>query len=292
MPNHPLAEVFGFPTDNLTADADRHRRDRLCPFGNVVPNCTKTSLENPLGVCSVHSASGETVITCPVRFQEGWRIASDAAGFFFPPGAAWTSLTEVRLKDSVGKSAGNIDVVLLSYDALGRIIDYGALEVQAVYISGNISTPFQHYMEDPHTRADMDWRGQRNYPRPDYLSSSRKRLAPQLIFKGGILNGWGRKIAAALNTGFYNTLPVLDEVDPAEADLAFFVYDLVLDAAQNRYVLTLNKTVYTKFEPTLIKMTRSEAGEETLFLGQMQKQLDKRLNNANAPEAITPNPEF
>ena len=61
---------------------------------------------------------------------------------------------------------------------------------------------------------------------------------------------------------------------------------------QNRYVLTLNKRVYTKFEPTLIKMTRSEAGEEALFLGQMQKQLDKRLNNANAPEAITPNPEF
>ncbi len=292
MPNHPLAEVFGYPPDNLTADADRHRRDRLCPFGNSVPNCTKTSIENPLGVCSVHGAGGETVITCPVRFQEGWRIASDAAGFFFPPGTAWTSLTEVRLKDSVGKSAGNIDIVLLSYDALGRITDYGALEVQAVYISGNISTPFQHYMEDPHAHADMDWRGQRNYPRPDYLSSSRKRLAPQLIFKGGILNGWGRKMAAALNTGFYNTLPVLDEVDPKDADLAFFVYDLVLDAVQNRYVLTLNKTVYTKFEPTLLKMTRSEAGEEALFLGQMQKQLDKRLNNANALEAITPNPEF
>ncbi len=87
-------------------------------------------------------------------------------------------------------------------------------------------------------------------------------------------------------------MPALDEVDPTEADLAFFVYDLVLDATQNRYVLTLNKTLYTKFEPTLIKMTRSEAGEETLFLGQMQKQLDKRLNNANAPEAITPSPEF
>ena len=292
LANHPLAEVFGFPTDNLTEDADRHRRDRLCPFGNAVPNCTKTSIENPLGVCSVHSVGGETVITCPVRFREGWRIASDAAGFFFPPGAAWTSLTEVRLKDSVGKSAGNIDIVLLSYDTLGRIVDYGALEVQAVYISGNISTPFQHYMEDPHERVNMDWRGQRNYPRPDYLSSSRKRLAPQLIFKGGILNGWGRKMAAALNTGFYNTLPALDEVDPADADLAFFVYDLVLNPVQDRYVLTLNKTVYTKFEPTLLKMTRSEAGEEKLFLGQMQKKLDKRLNNASDLEAITPNPEF
>ncbi len=243
-------------------------------------------------MCSVLSGSGEAIITCPVRFQEGWRIASDAAAFFFPPGAAWTSLTGVRLQDSAGKSAGNIDVVLLSYDALGRIIDYGALEVQAVYISGNVSTPFQHYMEDPAGRADMDWRGQRNCPRPDYLSSSRKRLAPQLIFKGGILNGWGRKMAVALNTGFYQTLPALDEVDPAEADLALFIYDLVLDAAQNRYMLTLHKTVYTKFEFALVKITRSEAGEEALFLGQLQKQLDKRLNSAIAPDAITPDPEF
>ena len=240
MPDHPLAEVFGFPTDNLTDEADRHRQNRLCPFGNAVPNCTKTSIENPLGVCSVFEAGGGAVITCPVRFQQGWRIASDAAAFFFPPNTAWTSLTEVRLKDSAGKSAGNIDVVLLSYDALGRITDYGSLEVQAVYISGNVSTPFKHYMEDPHTRADMDWRGQRNYPRPDYLSSSRKRLAPQLIFKGGILNGWGRKMAVALNTGFYETLPALEEVSQADADLAWFVYDLALDPAQNRYALTGN----------------------------------------------------
>ena len=126
-------------------------------------------------------------------------------------------------------------------------------------------------MEDPHTRADMDWRGQRNYPRPDYLSSSRKRLAPQLIFKGGILNAWGRKMAVALNNGFYETLPKLDEVDKAEADLALFVYDLVLDPAQNRYALTLHKTLYTQFEPALLKITRSEAGEEALFLGQLQK---------------------
>ena len=292
MPNHPLAEVFGFPINNLTDDADRHRQNRLCPFGNAVPNCTKNSIENPLGVCSVFGTGGEVVITCPVRFQQGWRIASDAAAFFFPPNAAWTSLTEVRLKDSVGKSAGNIDVVLLSYDSLGRITDYGCLEVQAVYISGNVSTPFKHYMEDPHAHADMDWRGQRNYPRPDYLSSSRKRLAPQLIFKGGILNGWGRKMAVALNTGFYKTLPALDEVAKADADLALFIYDLVMDPAQNRYVLTLDRTVYTKFDTALIKITRSEAGQEALFLGQLQKQLDRRLNNVTAPDAITPDPDF
>ncbi len=279
MPNHPLAEGFGFPTDNLSPDADRVRSNRLCPFNNTSPNCTKSSVENPLGVCSVFGTGGEVAITCPVRFRQDWRIATDAAEFFFPPDAAWTSLTEVQLNDRAGKSAGNIDVVLISYDKLGRVVDYGALEVQAVYISGNVRTPFEHYMEDPLTRFDMDWKRQRNYPRPDYLSSSRKRLAPQLIFKGGILNSWQRKMAVALHRGFYNTLPKLEEVDKADADMAWLIYDTLHDAMQNRYQLARHKIIYTKFEAALLKITRSEAGDEGAFMGQLQAQLNRRLNS-------------
>ena len=47
-------------------------------------------------------------------------------------------MTEVRLNDANGKSAGNIDVVPVSYDNDGKVLDFGALEVQAVYISGNV----------------------------------------------------------------------------------------------------------------------------------------------------------
>ncbi|HZP82118.1 MAG TPA: NotI family restriction endonuclease [Chthonomonadaceae bacterium] len=282
MTTHPLAEVFGFPTDNLTPEAERYRNNRLCPFNNTSPNCTKSSAENPLGVCSVFGAGDQVIVTCPVRFREEWRIATDAAEFFFPSGARWTALTEVQLSDRAGKSAGNIDVVLLSYDPIGRILDYGALEVQAVYISGNVRTPFEHYMEDPAARANMDWRKQRNYPRPDYLSSSRKRLAPQLIYKGGILNAWNRKMAVALNTSFYNTLPALEEVERTEADIAWLIYDLQLDTAQNRYRLTHHKTAYTRFEPALLRITRSEAGDESLFVKQLQTQLNRRLGNGEA----------
>lgn len=35
MPNHPLAEVFSFPTDNLSPEADRYRNNRLCPVHNT-----------------------------------------------------------------------------------------------------------------------------------------------------------------------------------------------------------------------------------------------------------------
>ena len=181
---HPLAEVFGYAANDMSANANRHRTKRLCPFNNKVPNCTKDKAQDPLGVCSVFHED-DVVITCPIRFRQNWLIADDAADFFFPPDANWTTLTEVRLKDAEGGSAGNIDIVMCAYDKAGKVYDFGALEVQAVYISGNVRNPFAHYMEAPAKRSSMDWTTEENYPRPDYLSSSRKRLAPQLIFKGG-----------------------------------------------------------------------------------------------------------
>ena len=42
-------------------------------------------------------------------------------GFFFKEGVQWSSLTEVRLNDAYGKSAGNIDVVLVAYDEKGKV---------------------------------------------------------------------------------------------------------------------------------------------------------------------------
>ena len=128
MPNQPLAEVFGFPCNNLTKNAARYRKLKLCPFQNKVPNCTKDKADNPLGVCSVFHGNN-VAITCPIRFRQDWLIAEDAAMFFFPEGTSWTSLTEVRLNDKNGNTAGNIDVVLVAYDAGGKVTDFGALEI-------------------------------------------------------------------------------------------------------------------------------------------------------------------
>ncbi len=277
----PLAEVFGFPPGNLSAHAMRYRKNKLCPFNNRVPNCTKDKADNPLGVCSI-LGSESIAITCPVRFREEWLIAEDAAAFFFPEGDDWTSLSEVRLHEKNGKVAGNIDVVLVSYDKAGRLLTFGALEVQGVYISGNIRRPFEHYMKDPVSGALMDWRGQANYPRPDYLSSSRKRLAPQLMFKGGILNAWEKKIAVALDRGFFETLPKMNSVDPDTADIAWLVYDLEL--RENRYCLSRHKIVYTTFETSLGQITRPEVGDQAKFVQELQSKLDEKLESENAPE--------
>lgn len=284
-PKHPLAEVFGYLTTDHSALATLGRKNRLCPFNNRVPNCTKDKAKNPLGVCSIHH-NGAPTITCPVRFRENWIITSDAADFFFGDNALWSSLTEVRLPDGQDKSAGNIDVVLVAYDKHEKIIDFGALEVQAVYISGNVREPFEYFINSPKDNQAMDWSDQPNYPRPDYLSSSRKRLAPQLLFKGGILNAWGKKSAIALNKAFFDTLPKLKHVPKQQANVGWFIYDLVLDSVSKRYQLTKVNEVFTQFDESLQKITTPVPGDVKKFLGALQEKLDEKLESAPTTKSI------
>jgi hypothetical protein len=54
MPEHPLAEVFGHPTNDFSQHAVRCRKNKLYPFNNKIPNCTKDKAKDPLGVCSIN----------------------------------------------------------------------------------------------------------------------------------------------------------------------------------------------------------------------------------------------
>jgi hypothetical protein len=285
----PLAEVFGHLIADHSEKADRYRSLRLCPFNNKVPNCTKDKAKDPLGVCSIYH-EGQPVITCPIRFREDWVITDDAASFFFRKGTTWSSLTEVRLNDSKGKSAGKIDLVLVAYGADGKVYDFGALEIQAVYISGNVRDPFAYFMKDPKAGASMDWSNQPNYPRPDYLSSSRKRLAPQLLFKGGILHGWKKKIAVALNRSFFDTLPNLKRVSKSKADIAWLIYDLELikdrREGAGRYSLKRVDEVFTEFEPALVSITTPLPGKIEDFIRLLQEKLDEHLETPPVTKTI------
>lgn len=272
--NQPLAEVFGFPIENETERAKRYRKNKLCPYNNIVSNCTKNSIEFPLGVCSLNH-KGKPVVICPIRFREDWIIISDVASFIFNNKATWTHVGEVRLKDKHGKSAGNIDYVLVSYDSKGRVLDFGSLEVQSVYISGNLTGPFTAYLEKPH--APFIWTQAFKYPKPDYLSSSRKRLIPQIIAKGSILKQWNKKQAVALQSAFYNTLPSLPECAKLESDFAFFLYDLIPDKKTKTLSLKLQKVVYTKFTDALEQIAKFEAGPISEFTELLQKKLDTKL---------------
>ena len=218
--------------------------------------------------------NNKPVIICPVRFREDWKIMSDAAIFIFEEKNTWTHLGEIKLKDKLGKAAGNIDYVLVAYDDKGRILDFGSLEVQSVYISGNLTGPFNAYLENP--MPDFQWQHALKYPKPDYLSSSRKRLIPQIIAKGSILKQWNKKQAVAMQTTFYNTLPPLPVVNQSFADFAFFLYDLEPVKNETHLELTLKKIIYTKFEAVLEQIAGFEAGSLIDFTQQLQKKLDTK----------------
>jgi len=286
---HPLAEVFGHLTSDHSEKAGRYRSRRLCPFNNKVPNCTKDKAKKPLGVCSIYHED-HPVITCPIRFREDWIITDDAASFLFKEKTNWSTLTEVRLNDSLGKSAGNIDVVLVAYDDNGKVYDFGALEIQAVYISGNVREPFEYFMDDPVNRASMNWSKEPNYPRPDYLSSSRKRLVPQLLFKGGILHSWQKKIAVALNKSFFSTLPKLKRVSKSKADIAWLIYDLELTTGKGqeseRYTLKKVDEVFTEFEPALLSITTPTPGKVEDFINLLQEKLDDQIETPPVNKTI------
>lgn len=252
------------------------------PYNNKVPSCTKDSIIDPLGVCSIFHGDGLAVI-CPVRLRQEWIIAEQAADFFFPRGTQWTTLLEVRLKDKQNKSAGNIDVVLVAYDGNGAVTDFGSLEVQTVYISGNLRrTFFQPLMKDREEYLTLNWeQSRKKNPGPDYLSSSRKRLAPQLIFKGGILKAWNRRQAVAVHSAFYETLPDLPEVSKDAADIAWLIYDLIFDPKQSRYNLALTRIVYTEFRSALDAITISTPGPIEDFIANLQTKLDAKLEGAS-----------
>lgn len=278
--NNPLAEVFGFPIINQSDKANRYRSKKLCPFNNKVPNCNKDKANDPLGVCSVHH-NGNAVITCPTRFREDWIIIENAARFAFKEDVKWTSLSEIKLLDKNGQSAGNIDFVLVAYDNNGQIIDFASLEVQGVYISGNLRNPFNEYMKHPSTT--FNWNLKYNSPKPDYLSSSRKRLIPQMLYKGGIFHTWRKKQTVALQRSFFETLPELPTVSKENADIAWFLYDLVLNQVNKTYELKLSQTIYTEFSPALEKVTTPQPGRIDDFIHILQDKLDEHLDT-NAPD--------
>ena len=273
--NNPIAEVFGFPITNQGEDAAYYRENRLCPFHNRFPNCTKDKADDPLGVCSIFHGQNK-VITCPTRFREEWKILHNAAKFVWPKGTKWTSLPEIKLVDGNGQSAGNVDYVIVSHDENGRITDFASIEVQGVYISGNLRNPFQEYMKAP--SAEFEWNG-RNFPHPDYLSSSRKRLIPQMLYKGGIFKAWNKKQCVVLQKSFFDTLPKLPQTTKDKADIAWFLYDLEYSEADGRNCLVLVDTVYTEFQAALEQVIYPKPGKMPDFLALLQGKLDERISN-------------
>lgn len=277
MASQPLCEVFGYPIGDFSDEAICHREEKLCPYNNSSRFCTKDKKDNPLGVCSMWY-EGRPVIICPIRFRQDWRVVSDTAPFLLR-NSSGKFVTEATIKDANKESAGHIDVVVLETGPDHRIIDFGALEIQAVYITGNVRNPFAFYYENPSARFADPWNGA-NAPHPDWLSSV-KRLVRQLTVKGTIIRAWDKKIAVVVESQFYNTLTLLNDIaeyHPEEADMAWFLYSLVSNPQNGRFELELERKVYLRFVDVQEKLSKINPGDITDFTTVLENKYQRKYN--------------
>ena len=222
-----------------------------CPFKDGNPPCSKRG-----GVCSlqryqesptdrVGEPEGAPVITCPSRFEQEnllLKWLADIVGFDVVSTYIAREVPFMKGR-TTSKAAGMLDMVLVS-DGHDHFQWYG-LEIQAVYFSGE-------GMNSEYLRLRNDVELLPLFPdkvrRPDWRSSSAKRLMPQLQIKGPTLRRWGTKIAVAVDRPFFNAIggPSSNPShDLNEGEVLWLVPELVADGQLQRghwEVLTLESS--------------------------------------------------
>ena len=285
MSRYGIAEWYGHDLLDLStaerqahADAALNRRDRPCPY-RAGP-CNKTG-----GVCSMRqyddtqgritSVAGPTVIMCPSRFEQD-RVLIDWLTEIVGFGEDAMLAREVPfMVGSTGKPAGKIDLVVATEK---HELRWFGLEIQAVYFSGP-------GMDDEFVQLVHDSGTQPLYPtgvrRPDWRSSSAKRLAPQLQVKVPTLRRWGSKIAVAVDRPFFDSIggPSATPSHDLDAGDVIWLVPEVVDGQLTRShweVLTLEDSCDKLLAATPIPRAEFE------------QQLRDRLQPISPPDATWP----
>jgi len=223
MARYGIAEWFGIPCASMSA-AERKAMARAalgeasppsCPFQAGTPACRKRG-----GVCSIREGEGTPVTVCPQRFSAGNLLPkwlAEIAGF---PEVYLASEVPFMRSPSTGRAAGRIDLVVARDGAASA---WFGLEVQAVYFSGDaMDSEFRLILnhDGEHLPAPTGTR------RPDWRSSSAKRLMPQLQVKGPTLRRWGTKLAVAVDLPFFEAIggPAISQsTDPNDGDIIWMI---------------------------------------------------------------------
>lgn len=184
----------------------------VCPFQPGNPQCKKKG-----GVCSIQTYRkpptqnsnrlglrvDPPVITCPRRFDQDSLIPKWLAQVVGFDRDKFFLAREVPFMHSpeTGRSAGRIDLVLA--DNKSDQMRWFGLEIQAVYFSGRgMGVEFERLAQDTGRRPPVPV----NNRRPDWRSSSAKRLMPQLQVKAPTLRRWGTKLAVAVDMPFFEAI--------------------------------------------------------------------------------------
>lgn len=276
-----IAEIFGYGVDNQTEEAWESRRAKRCPFRNNP--CTKSSKADPIGICSL-SDGGEAASLCPVRFVERDVIFTDAARLAFGEHVRFGIFPEVRIlrieaETGVKKDRkiGKVDYLLGKIEN-GAVVDFAALEVQAVYFSGNeIRTPLRYYME----KQTLDLANSDR--RPDFRSSAQKRLVPQLQLKVPVFRRWAKKFFVVVDTQFFGNLPQFPATTRSNSEVTWLSYPIARSG--NDYALGDVNIVYSEWDEIRNALREGTPPEPDEIVAELQAKLERRRNPARVLES-------
>ena len=218
MPRYGIAEWYGYDLLTMAPEERRNLAEVALGSSSTTPVCPFQQNNRPCnkrgGVCSLriyeHDGQGSVQNTdaaplalCPSRFEQDnllLKWLGDIVGF---PDGQISIAREIPFMESLqdNKPAGKIDLIVAK-DVNDRLEWYG-LEIQAVYFSGKGMTSEFEALRDNNSLPPP-------YPnevrRPDWRSSSAKRLMPQLEVKVPTLRRWGSKMAVAVDRPFFDSV--------------------------------------------------------------------------------------
>jgi len=237
-----FGEIFCNAVDSTMVKNPEIRKRKHCLFRGTA--CTKGSVTDPLGICSLTDGISLTTI-CPYRFQEGNRLFRDAATLAFGSGKRVTAVPELRIlrvPEEPRKRIGKVDFVLGLQGPKGGITDFCAVEVQSVYVSGMSMRPhFNKYLATG-VLSDEARR------RPDFRSSAQKRLMPQLDLKVPVFRRWGKKFFVAVDESFFQSLPRFRETNAFEnSEVTWLVYPFSRKGVGDSYQMGEPRVVFTEW---------------------------------------------
>ena len=213
-----IAEWYGLPFLELLPVARNHLATKAlqddadvpaCPFQKNRPPCRKKG-----GICSIRqyrqgaggrmgSPVGDPVIVCPARFEQKQVLVSwlaEIVGFPLNEGKVAREVPFMH-GTSTNKPAGKIDLVVARM--LNSELKWYGLEIQAVYFSGlGMRSEFEGLRQDGEVLPPFP----NAIRRPDWRSSSAKRLMPQLQIKVPTLRRWASKLSVSVDRPFYESI--------------------------------------------------------------------------------------
>lgn len=287
--DYPIAEVFGYAPDAVTAAAVEGRERCWCPFRDKP--CTKLLSAAETGICSIrYRAAG---------FEQGiWAVCANrlsGAPFdhvlsthFGRDASTSTLVTEVRIEEPRVTFDG---VGLRELD--GDDIDFIGIEAQTIDTrGGSLKLLWQSYVEGrPH-----EWRSY--YPkRPAFgvnTANVWKRLLPQVMNKGRLYKGWQSKLYVVLQDAVFQfisrrmPLQNLTRQERDSAEIIWVRWDYTGDVDANGQLVTeLAASLYTTLDQVETAFVTVNAMQRPEFVKAVRA---KRVRDARGPRVARARP--